>query len=65
MPRAAFAKEQIFRVGVQIIEGAAKAEEAGPAFANIAESIIAGLAARGRSRTCRVLRGTCRAARSA
>jgi glutamate-ammonia-ligase adenylyltransferase len=38
-----FAKEQIFRVGVQIIMGAAKADEAGPAFANIAESVIAGL----------------------
>ena len=38
-----FAKEQIFRVGVQIIEGAANAEQAGPAFANIAESVIAGL----------------------
>ncbi len=41
-----FAKEQNFRVGVQVIEGAAKAEEAGPAFANIAESVIAGLLAR-------------------
>jgi glutamate-ammonia-ligase adenylyltransferase len=41
-----FAKEQIFRVGVQVIEGAAKAEEAGPAFANIAEAVIAGLLAR-------------------
>jgi glutamate-ammonia-ligase adenylyltransferase len=38
-----FAKEQIFRVGVQIIEGAANAEQAGPAFANIAESVIDGL----------------------
>ena len=37
------AKEQIFRVGAQIIDGVAKAEEAGPAFANIADSIIAGL----------------------
>lgn len=38
-----FAKEQIFRVGVQVIEGTAKADQAGPAFANIAESVIAGL----------------------
>jgi glutamate-ammonia-ligase adenylyltransferase len=38
-----FAKEQAFRVGVQVIEGAAKPEQAGPAFANIAESVIAGL----------------------
>ncbi|HEY4124559.1 MAG TPA: bifunctional [glutamine synthetase] adenylyltransferase/[glutamine synthetase]-adenylyl-L-tyrosine phosphorylase [Rhizomicrobium sp.] len=37
------AKEQIFRVGAQIVDGVAKAEEAGPAFANIADSIIAGL----------------------
>jgi len=40
-----FAKEQIFRVGVQVIQGAAKAEEVGPAFANIAESVISGLLA--------------------
>ena len=38
-----FAKEQIFRVGVQIIEGTANAEAAGPALANIAEAVIAGL----------------------
>ena len=38
-----FAKEQIFRVGVQIIEGTARAEQAGPALANIAESVVAGL----------------------
>jgi glutamate-ammonia-ligase adenylyltransferase len=38
-----FAKEQIFRVGVQIIQGVAKADEAGPALANIAEAVIAGL----------------------
>ena len=37
------AKEQIFRVGVQVIEGAAQANEAGPALTNIAEAIIAGL----------------------
>lgn len=33
-------KEKIFRVGVQVIEGLAKAEEAGPAFAAIAESAV-------------------------
>jgi len=38
-----FAKEQIFRVGVQIIQGTTKADAAGPAFANIAEAVIAGL----------------------
>jgi glutamate-ammonia-ligase adenylyltransferase len=38
-----FAKEQMFRVGVQVIEGTAKADEAGPAFARIAEQVIAGL----------------------
>jgi [glutamine synthetase] adenylyltransferase / [glutamine synthetase]-adenylyl-L-tyrosine phosphorylase len=38
-----FAREQIFRVGVQIIEGSAAADEAGPALANVAETIIAGL----------------------
>ncbi len=38
-----FAREQIFRTGVQIIEGAAAAEEVGPAFTGIAESVIAGL----------------------
>ena len=38
-----FAKEQIFRVGVQIIEGTASAQAAGPALAAIAESVIAGL----------------------
>jgi glutamate-ammonia-ligase adenylyltransferase len=37
------AKEQIFRVGAQIVDGVAKAEEAGPAFANIADAVIAGL----------------------
>ena len=40
-----FAKEQIFRVGVQVIEGTASAEQAGPAFAAIAESVITGLLA--------------------
>ncbi|HEX2590567.1 MAG TPA: bifunctional [glutamine synthetase] adenylyltransferase/[glutamine synthetase]-adenylyl-L-tyrosine phosphorylase [Rhizomicrobium sp.] len=38
-----FAKEQIFRVGVQVIMGVAKADEAAPAFANIAECVVAGL----------------------
>ncbi|MBS0472381.1 MAG: bifunctional [glutamine synthetase] adenylyltransferase/[glutamine synthetase]-adenylyl-L-tyrosine phosphorylase [Proteobacteria bacterium] len=38
-----FAREQIFRVGVQVIEGAATAADAGPAFADIAESVISGL----------------------
>ena len=38
-----FAKEQIFRVGVQIIEGTLNAEAAGPAFAAVAECTIAGL----------------------
>jgi len=38
-----FANEQTFRVGVQIIEGVRSAADAGIAFANIAESAIAGL----------------------
>ena len=38
-----FAKEQIFRVGVQVIESTAKPDQAGPALANIAEAVIAGL----------------------
>jgi glutamate-ammonia-ligase adenylyltransferase len=38
-----FAREAIFRVGVQIVEGAVPAEEAGPALTDIAECIIAGL----------------------
>jgi len=38
-----FTREAIFRVGVQIVEGAAKADQAGPALADIAESVIAGL----------------------
>jgi glutamate-ammonia-ligase adenylyltransferase len=38
-----FAKEQVFRVGVQIIEGNASAADAGPAFADIAEAVITGL----------------------
>ncbi|OJU14266.1 MAG: glutamine-synthetase adenylyltransferase, partial [Alphaproteobacteria bacterium 64-11] len=35
-----FAREAIFRVGVQIVEGTARAEHAGPALANIAETVI-------------------------
>ncbi|HEX2760153.1 MAG TPA: bifunctional [glutamine synthetase] adenylyltransferase/[glutamine synthetase]-adenylyl-L-tyrosine phosphorylase, partial [Rhizomicrobium sp.] len=38
-----FAREAVFRVGVQIVEGVAKADAAGPALAAIAESVIAGL----------------------
>jgi [glutamine synthetase] adenylyltransferase / [glutamine synthetase]-adenylyl-L-tyrosine phosphorylase len=41
-----FAHEQIFRVGVQVIEGLATPYQAGPAFAAIAETVIAGLLAR-------------------
>ncbi|HLJ52534.1 MAG TPA: bifunctional [glutamine synthetase] adenylyltransferase/[glutamine synthetase]-adenylyl-L-tyrosine phosphorylase [Rhizomicrobium sp.] len=35
-----FAKEQMFRVGVQIIQGTTKADAAGPALTNIAEAVI-------------------------
>ena len=38
-----FAREEIFRVGVQIVDGDARADEAGPALADIAESVIAAL----------------------
>jgi glutamate-ammonia-ligase adenylyltransferase len=38
-----FTREAIFRVGVQIVEGAANAEAAGPALADIAECVIANL----------------------
>jgi glutamate-ammonia-ligase adenylyltransferase len=38
-----FAKEEKFRIGVQVIEGLANAEAAGPAYAAIAETVIAGL----------------------
>jgi glutamate-ammonia-ligase adenylyltransferase len=38
-----FAREESFRVGVQLVDGEAKAEQAGPAFARVAESVIAGL----------------------
>jgi glutamate-ammonia-ligase adenylyltransferase len=47
-----FAKEQIFRVGVQIIEGVANADQAGPAFANIAESVIEGLLRKSQDELC-------------
>jgi len=38
-----FAREQIFRVGVQIVEGTASADQAGPALTDIAETVIEGL----------------------
>jgi [glutamine synthetase] adenylyltransferase / [glutamine synthetase]-adenylyl-L-tyrosine phosphorylase len=38
-----FVKEQIFRVGVQVIRGTADADAAGPAYANIAECAICAL----------------------
>ena len=38
-----FTREAIFRVGVQIVEGVASAEQAGPALADIAECVIEGL----------------------
>ncbi|HEX4636518.1 MAG TPA: bifunctional [glutamine synthetase] adenylyltransferase/[glutamine synthetase]-adenylyl-L-tyrosine phosphorylase [Rhizomicrobium sp.] len=38
-----FTREAVFRVGVQIVEGVAKADAAGPALAAIAESVIVGL----------------------
>src|ERR1700742_1368648 len=38
-----FTREAVFRVGVQIVEGVAKADAAGPALADIAECVIAGL----------------------
>jgi glutamate-ammonia-ligase adenylyltransferase len=38
-----FAKEETFRIGVQVIQGLIDAEEAGPAYADIAETIIAGM----------------------
>jgi glutamate-ammonia-ligase adenylyltransferase len=36
-----FAKEENFRIGVQIIQGLADAEHAGPAYAAVAEAVIA------------------------
>src|SRR5258706_384970 len=38
-----FAKEENFRIGVQIIQGMGDAGEAGPAYAAVAETVIAGL----------------------
>ena len=38
-----FAREESFRVGVQLVSDAAHAERGGPAFSRIAESVIAGL----------------------
>jgi [glutamine synthetase] adenylyltransferase / [glutamine synthetase]-adenylyl-L-tyrosine phosphorylase len=38
-----FTREAIFRVGVQIVEGVARAEAAGPALTDIAECVMAGL----------------------
>ena len=38
-----FAREQSFRVGVQVIEGTASAHAAGRAFANVAECVISAL----------------------
>ena len=38
-----FTREAIFRVGVQIVEGTAKANQAGPSLADIAECVIEGL----------------------
>jgi glutamate-ammonia-ligase adenylyltransferase len=38
-----FVKEETFRIGVQVIQGLIDAEEAGPAYADIAETVIAGM----------------------
>src|SRR6185503_3588728 len=38
-----FAKEENFRIGVQVIQGLTDAEHAGPAYASVAETVIAGL----------------------
>jgi len=38
-----FAREQMFRVGAQLIDGSARPENAGAAYANIAECVIEGL----------------------
>jgi glutamate-ammonia-ligase adenylyltransferase len=40
-----FAKEEMFRIGVQVIQGLSDAEEAGPAYASVAETLIGGLQA--------------------
>jgi glutamate-ammonia-ligase adenylyltransferase len=38
-----FTKEETFRIGVQVIQGFSNAEEAGPAYAAVAETVIGGL----------------------
>jgi glutamate-ammonia-ligase adenylyltransferase len=38
-----FTKEETFRIGVQVIQGISDAEQAGPAYAAVAETVIAGL----------------------
>ncbi|HEY4265498.1 MAG TPA: bifunctional [glutamine synthetase] adenylyltransferase/[glutamine synthetase]-adenylyl-L-tyrosine phosphorylase [Micropepsaceae bacterium] len=38
-----FTKEETFRIGVQVIQGFSTAEEAGPAYAAVAETVICGL----------------------
>lgn len=38
-----FAKEENFRIGVRVIQGLSDPEEAGPAYASVAETVIAGL----------------------
>jgi glutamate-ammonia-ligase adenylyltransferase len=38
-----FAKEETFRIGVQVIQGFSDAEHAGPAYTAVAETVIAGL----------------------
>jgi glutamate-ammonia-ligase adenylyltransferase len=38
-----FVKEENFRIGVQVIQGLSDPQEAGPAYAAIAEAVIAGL----------------------
>jgi glutamate-ammonia-ligase adenylyltransferase len=40
-----FTKEESFRIGVQVIQGVSDAEQAGPAYAAVAETVIAGLQA--------------------
>ena len=52
-----FAKEQKFRVGVQIIQGSVRADAAGPALADIAECVVERTAA-GRRRRVGLKRGT-------
>ena len=38
-----FVKEETFRIGVQVIQGISDAEQAGPAYASVAEAVIAQL----------------------